>query len=123
MAHPAPKKAQSAIPLAADNRNMIAILVMNSRAGPVLCPFFAKCDGVLLINEKEHSSQFHGNRRAAAKPLCELVVALKPRALVCGFIGDTEKRKLQRAGIDVRLGACSCSIDQLIAGFDALPEA
>ena len=28
-----------------------AMLVISSRSGPVLCPFFSKCDGVLLLDQ------------------------------------------------------------------------
>lgn len=99
-----------------------AMLVINSRLGPVLCPFFAKCDGVLLVDERGRSTEFHQHNRSDAKSLCDLILALRPRALVCGFIGEAEKRRLGSAGIDVRLGSCSCSIDELVAGFRDLPR-
>ncbi len=100
-----------------------AMLVINSRSGPVLCPFFAKCDGVLLIDPTDKSTEFHRHNRSDAKSLCDLILALNPGALVCGFIGETEKQRLRSAGIDVRLGSCSCSIDELVAGFCNLPLA
>jgi hypothetical protein len=100
-----------------------AILVINSHSGPMLCPFFQKCDGVLLIDGARQSKEFHQRDRSSAKPLCDLIVELKPRALICGFVGEAEKQKLRDAGIDVRLGSCSCSIDELLAGFQSLPRA
>jgi hypothetical protein len=100
-----------------------AILVMNARSGPMLCPFFQKCDGVLLIDGAEKSAEFHERDRSGVKPLCDLIVELKPGALVCSFIGEAEKQKLRQAGIDVRLGSCSCSIEELLAEFDRLPQA
>ncbi len=100
-----------------------AMLVINARSGPVLCPFFAKCDGVLLIDEADKSTEFHHHSRSDANSLCDLILALHPRALVCGFIGETEKQKLRSAGIDVRLGSCRCSVDELVAGFHNLPQA
>ena len=100
-----------------------AMLVINSRSGPVLCPFFAKCNGVLLINPTDGSAEFHRHDRLDAKSLCDLILALSPRALVCGFIGETEKQRLHIAGIDIRLGSCSCSIDELVAGLHNLPVA
>ena len=100
-----------------------AMLVINSRSGPVLCPFFSKCDGVLLIDRMGKPIGFHHCDRSGAKPLCDLILELKPRALICSFVGEAEKQKLRGAGIDVRLGSCSCSIDELLAGFQSLPRA
>jgi hypothetical protein len=77
----------------------------------------------LLIDLTDRSTRFHRHDRSDAKSLCDLILALNPRDLVCGFIGKTEKQRLHSAGIDVRLGSCSCSIDELIAGFHNLPLA
>ncbi len=99
-----------------------ALLVINSGSGPVLCPFFAMCDGVLLIDEAGISTEFHQHNVWDARSLCDLILALHPRGLVCGFIGDAEKQRLQRARIDVRLGSCSCSINELVVEFDNLPR-
>jgi hypothetical protein len=100
-----------------------AMLVINSRSGPTLCPFFAKCDGVLLLDPTGHPREFHRNERLDESSLCDLILALKPIALVCGFIGGAEKLRLHAAGIDIRLGSCSCSIDELFTGFRSLPRA
>ena len=100
-----------------------AMLIIKARSGPILSPFFSKCDGVLLIDQSDNSTEFHSHGCSGAQLLCDLILALKPRALVCGFIGDAEKHKLQRAGIDIRLGSCSCSIDELLAAVDDLPLA
>jgi hypothetical protein len=102
---------------------IIAMLVINSRSGPVLCPFFSKCDGVLLVDQTGKPTEFHRCDRSDAKSLCDLILALNPDTVVCGFIGEAEKQRLRRAGIDVRLGSCSRSIDELFAGFYALPPA
>ncbi len=103
---------------------MTAMLVLNSRSGrPVLCPFFAKCDGVLLIDKAGKSTEFLEHNRSDAKSLCDLILTLRPRKLICGFIGEAEKGRLRRAGIDVRLGSCSYSIDELIAEVHNLPPA
>ena len=101
----------------------IAVPVINSLYGPMLCPFFQKCDGVLLIDGAAKSTEFHQRDRSGAKSLCDLILELKPRALVCSFVGETEKQELRNAGIDVRLGSCSCSIEELLAGFHDLPRA
>jgi hypothetical protein len=100
-----------------------AILVINSRSGPMLCPFFAKCDGVLMVDPTRKTEEFHRHDQSDEKSLCDLILALKPGALVCGFIGEAEKERLRAAGIDVRLGSCSCPVGELFAGFHSLPRA
>lgn len=98
-------------------------MVLNAGSTPLLCPFFGKCDGVLLINSADGSEEFHPRDRSGAKLLCELILELKPKQLICGFIGEPEKQKLHAAGIDVRLGSCSCPVDELVASFSNLPKA
>jgi hypothetical protein len=100
-----------------------AMLVINSRSGPALCPFFSKCDGVLLLDQAGKRVEFHQRDRLGTQSLCDLILALSPDALVCGFIAEAERQRLDRAGIDVRLGSCSCSIDELFADFHSLPRA
>lgn len=100
-----------------------AVMVMNSGSVPLLCPFFDKCDGVLLINSADGSTKFHPRDRSSAKRLCDLILELKPPKLICGFIGAAEKKKLRSAGIDVRLGSCNCPVDELVSTFSSLPKA
>lgn len=101
----------------------IAVTVMDSGSGPALCPFFGKCDGILLLDADTATKEFLRNPPRTPESLCDLILAAKPDRLVCGFIAEPEKRRLQAAGIDVRLGACTCSTDQLAAGFRDLPQA
>ena len=100
-----------------------AVLVIRPGTESLLCPFFDKCDGVLLINVADGSKEFHPYDRTSAKPAYELILKLQPRHLICGFIGGPEKEMLVAAGIDVRLGSCSCSVDELVGSFSALPKA
>ena len=96
---------------------------MNWGPTALLCPFYGKCDGVLLTNAADGSKEFHPRDRSGAKSLCELILELKPRKLICGFIGEPEKEKLRAAGIDVRLGSCNCPVDELVTSFSTLPKA
>lgn len=100
-----------------------AVLVMNSGSEPVLCPFFEKCDGVLLTNSADGSKEFHPCDKSSASSVCEVILKLKPRRLICGFVAGLEKERFRSVGIDVRLGSCNCSVDELITSFSALPKA
>ena len=96
---------------------------MNSGSTSVLCPFFGRCDGVLLINAADSSKEFHTHDRSGAKSMCDLLLELKPAQIICGFIGETDKKRLRAAGADVRLGSCTCPVDELVTSFSTLPEA
>lgn len=98
----------------------VAIIVARSRTGPVLCPFFGKCDGVWIIETRTAVGEFHGNPERTAQALCDLLLALRPTRLICSFIGKKEKQRLSEAGIDIRLGSCACPIDELVADFERL---
>lgn len=100
-----------------------AVLVMNSGSTSLLCPFFDKCDGVLLVNSANGLKEFHPRVQSGAKLLCELILELKPRQLICGFIAEPAKQKLRASGIDVRIGSCGCPVDKLVTSFSALPKA
>lgn len=99
------------------------MLVMNLGATSLLCPFFAKCDGVLLLDAARGSTEFHPRDRSGTKSMCDLLLELKPGQVICGFIGEYENQRLRAAGIDVRLGSCNCPVDELITSFSTLPEA
>lgn len=99
-----------------------AVLVMNTSHGLTLCPLFAKCEGVLLI-EPDGSTSYHLNSGGTARFMSELVLNMRPDRLVCGFIGTTEKKLLRAAGIDIRVGSCACAVDELVDSFPTLPEA
>lgn len=99
-----------------------AVLVMNTGHGLTLCPVFAKCDGVLLI-EPDGSRRYFPNTEGTARSLSELVLNARSDRLLCGFIGTAEKEVLRAAGIDIRVGSCACSVEELVTSFSTLPEA
>ena len=102
---------------------LTAVTVMNAAATPTLCPFFGRCEGVLFIDSATGSRIFHPNAERTAETLCALLLEEAPERLICGFIGDAERDKLRAAGIEIRMGSCSCSVDELTTCFCDLPEA
>jgi hypothetical protein len=99
-----------------------AVLVMNAGHGLTLCPVFAKCDGVLLV-EPDGSRSYHPNTEGTARSLSELVLKTRSERLLCGFIATAEKEFLHAAGIDIRLGSCAYAVDELVTSFSTLPGA
>jgi predicted Fe-Mo cluster-binding NifX family protein len=99
-----------------------AVLVMSTRHGATLCPLFAKCDGILLI-EPDGSRGYYPNAEGTAQYLSELVLDMRPDRLVCGFIATIEKEVLRSAGIDIRVGSCPCPVDEFVGSFSTLPAA
>jgi predicted Fe-Mo cluster-binding NifX family protein len=110
----------SALP---EESRRIALLVMRSNMDVALCPFFGKCDGVLVFDPHKKSQEFHVNEQRTATAMCDLILKIGVDRVVSGFIGGTAVQKLRAAGIDVRLGSCSCAVEDLAAGFDGLPRA
>lgn len=102
---------------------LMAITVMRNGKDYQLCPFFGKCDGLLLIGTADASAEFKPNIGCNAEFLAELIVASRVERLICGFIPQVERAKLRAAGIDVRLGSCVCGIDELFVAFSDLPQA
>jgi hypothetical protein len=99
-----------------------AVLVIGPIAEPVLCPFFRNCDGLLLFDSLQGSREFYPRDRSGAKSLCELILELRPERLICGFIDQPLLQLLRAGGVDVRLGSCACSVDDLVSSFSVLPK-
>ncbi len=113
----------SSICLSHPPANRIAITVMKAEPSPALCPFFGKCDGILIIDANTGATEFCANPQRTPAALCDLIIAAGPDRLVCGFIGEAEKQKLHAARIDVRLGSCMCTVQELVSRFHDLAAA
>jgi predicted Fe-Mo cluster-binding NifX family protein len=98
-----------------------AFLVMTSDDGTALCPFFGKCDGLLLIDPDNGSREFHANTEHTAETMCDVILEAGVNRLVLGFIAGPAARKLRTAGVDIRLGSCACAVEDLALHFDVLP--
>jgi predicted Fe-Mo cluster-binding NifX family protein len=102
----------------------VAVLVMMVTDGAsALCPFFGKCDGFLVIDRASDVREFYPNEDRTADSLCDLIVKSGAGQLVCGFIPEPAKRRLRSGGIDIRLGACTLSVEELVQSASEFPEA
>lgn len=102
---------------------LLAITVMRRGADYLLCPFFGKCDGLLTVEPDKLTVAFLANSERSAGPLANLIIEGGVTRLICGFVPPQERARLEAAGIDVRLGSCTCGIDQLMIDFAELPRA
>lgn len=118
-----PRMASVALPRS-DRTSRIAVLVTRARRKAMLSPFFAKCDGLLLINpDNARCSGFRANVARTSKSTCNLVLATGIDKLICGFIGEPDRNRLSALGVDVRLGSCSRPVTVLAREFEILPKA
>jgi predicted Fe-Mo cluster-binding NifX family protein len=101
----------------------IGVLVMGPESAAALCPFFGKCDGLLVIDQADNIREFYPNEGRTADSLCDLIVKSAANQLICGFIPEAAKHRLRAAGIHVRLGMCTRSVDELAQCACQLPEA
>lgn len=109
-------------PTPAERTGWVALLVSRSRQRTILCPFFAKCDGLLLIDPLSPVREFRPNRERTSESTCELILSSGATKLVCGFIGSAERERLAASGIDIRVGSCARSVASLAREFSALPS-
>lgn len=90
----------------------------------MLSPFFAKCDGVLLIDPDDaQKCEYRANSERTGDATCDLVLATGSTKLICGFIDEADRSRLSALGVDVRLGSCSRPVSLLAHEFDILPKA
>jgi hypothetical protein len=88
-----------------------------------LCPFFTKCDGILVVDPDSGRHEFFGKTQRTAEAMCQLILDTGVRRLVLGFVPGSAARRLIAAGVDIRLGSSACTVEDLAAGFDRLPAA
>jgi predicted Fe-Mo cluster-binding NifX family protein len=106
-----------------DRTLCIALLVAHAHGKTMLSPFFAKCEGILVIDPRATKHGFLANTERTKQSICDLILKSGVTRLVCGFISEPERDKLSAAGIDVRLGSCVCPVHDLAASFEMLPMA
>jgi hypothetical protein len=86
-----------------------------------LCPFFGKCDGLLVIDPDTGTHEFHANVNRTAETMCDLILETGLRRLILGFIPGAAAQKLRGAGVEIRLGPCACPVEDLVGRFEDLP--
>lgn len=99
------------------------MLVARTRRRTVLSPFFAKSDGLLVIEPGTDRREFRQNLLRTSQATSELILTSGIDRLLCGFIAETERETLSASGIDIRVGSCARSIEALVRDFDNLPAA
>lgn len=99
------------------------MLVARTRRRTVLSPFFAKSDGLLVIEPGTDTREFRQNPLRTSQATRDLILASDIDRLVCGFIAEPERDTLSASGIDIRVGSCARSIEALVRDFDNLPPA
>ena len=106
-----------------DRPHRVGVLVARSQRRMMLSPFFAKCDGLLVVDPDAGTRKFEANTKRTGSSTCELVLSSGVTRLVCGFIAEPDRDRLSTAGIDVRIGSCARTVNALVRGFEALPAA
>lgn len=101
----------------------IAILVVVSGNRVMLSPFFAKSDGLLVLDLAAATRSFQPNNQRTGQATCGLVLRSGVNRFICSFVAVPERDRLLEAGLDVRIGSCSCPVVDLARDFDGLPTA
>lgn len=106
-----------------DRMSRIGVLVSRSPRKTMLSPFFAKSDGLLVIDIQARTREFLANAERTSRSTCDLILASGIARLVCGFISEPDRERLSASGVDIRIGSCARSVNALVRMFDALPTA
>jgi len=100
-----------------------ALTIRNSPSGPVLSPFFAKCQFVLFVEPDGAAQEWIRNFEGRSDVLAAWILGGDVRRVICGFIDRAAAAALIRAGLDVRIGPCDLPVIQLLSLFESLPRA
>ena len=98
-----------------------AFTVWNTTAGPVLSPFFARCQFVLIVDPPGAEQEWIRNFEGSSKLVCAWIIAARVGRVICGFVDEAAFAVLRAAGVDVRVGPCDVPVRDLVGVLDALP--
>lgn len=104
-------------------RPRTGVLVALGAQGPMLSPFFARCDGLVVFASGREPETYAAEPGACEQAICDLILKSGVERLVCGFIAAPERQALRARGVDVRVGSCLESIAALVARFESLASA
>src|SRR3546814_2988208 len=82
------------------------IMVAMRLEGPILCPFFACCDGVVVFSADGAIETFPAGQAYGARAIYDVIAESGVERLICGFIAEPCRDPLRARGIDIRLGPC-----------------
>jgi len=97
-----------------------ALTVRNTPVGPMLSPFFAKCQFVLFVDSVVNAAEWIRNYEGRAALIAAWIREGAVEHAICGHIDPATAAALAAAGIDVRVGPCTVPVEHLIASFDWL---
>ncbi len=106
-----------------DQKHSVALLVARDRRKYALSPFFAKSDGLLVVDPAEPRRQYRANAARTSESACGLILASGATRLICGYVAVPDRDRLRAAGIDIRVGSCSRTVNDLVTSFESLPAA
>lgn len=101
----------------------VALTVHSDHPDAPLSPFFGKAQGLVILDPTVPERAFLPNVGWSADWVCEALFASGVRRLICSYIDDRSMRRLDRAGIDVRLAPCSQPAKSLVDQFPRLKTA
>lgn len=106
-----------------DRKYSVALLVARDQRRYALSPFFAKSDGLLVVDPVERRRRYRANAARTSESACDLILASGATRLICGYVAVPDRDRLRAAGIDVRLGSCARTVNELVTSFETLPDA
>src|SRR3546814_6734134 len=91
--------------------------------GPILCPFFACCDSVVVFSADGAIETFPAGQAYGARAIYDVIAESGVDRLICGFIAEPCRDLLGARAIDIPLGSCPEAIATRAARSDTLPPA
>lgn len=106
-----------------DRTRRIGVLVARNQRRTMLSPFFAKCDGLLVVDCDARTREYRTNAERTGESICNAILASGITRLICGFVAEPDCIRLSASGIDIRIGSCARPVTALIRMFETLPAA
>src|SRR3546814_10743243 len=82
------------------------IMVAMRLEGPILCPFFACCDGVVVFSADGAIETFPEGQAYGALAIYDVIAESGVERLICSLIAESSRDLLSDRGIDTRVASC-----------------